>query len=69
MRISCIIIALALSLCLFPALITAAAAQSTGTPVNAAGQPSISGTPYVKTHKRHHRLMYGKHYNPNKFSK
>jgi hypothetical protein len=69
MRISHILIAFALGLCLSPALIRVAAAQSTGTPVNAAGQPAISGTPYVKTHKRHHRLMYGKHYNPNKFSK
>ena len=44
-------------------------AQSTGSPVNSLGQPSIRGAPYVKTHKRHDKNFYGKHYNVEKHSK
>jgi hypothetical protein len=44
-------------------------AQSTGSPVNSKGQASISGQPYVKTHKRHNKNFYGKHYNVEKHSK
>ena len=46
-----------------------ALAQSTGSPVNALGEPSLSGAPYVKTHKRHDKNFYGKHYNVEKHSK
>ncbi|WP_419759556.1 hypothetical protein [Acidisoma sp.] len=44
-------------------------AQSTGSPVNSMGQASVRGQPYVKTHKRHHKNFYGKHYNVEKHSK
>ena len=44
-------------------------AQSTGSPVNSLGQPSVRGQPYVKTHKRHNKNFYGKHYNVEKHSK
>jgi hypothetical protein len=64
---SIMVLSIGTSLCL--PLATVASAQSTGTPVTASGQPALSGSPYVKTHKRHDRLMYGKHYNPEKFSK
>jgi hypothetical protein len=64
---SILVLTIGISLC-WP-LATVATAQSTGTPVTASGQPALSGSPYVKTHKRHDRLMYGKHYNPEKFSK
>jgi hypothetical protein len=33
------------------------------------GGPALTGTPHVKTHKRHNTKMYGKHYNVNKHSK
>jgi hypothetical protein len=46
-----------------------AVAQSTGSPVNASGQASVSGAPYVKTHKRTDKKFYGKHYNVEKHSK
>jgi hypothetical protein len=69
MRIGRGIIVLSIGLSLLWPLAVTASAQSTGTPVTASGQPALSGSPYVKTHKRHDRLMYGKHYNPEKFSK
>jgi hypothetical protein len=48
---------------------TGASAQITGSPVNSQGQAAVSGQPYVKTHKRHNKKFYGKHYNVNKYSK
>ena len=44
-------------------------AQSTGSAVNSMGQSSMRGMPYVKTHKRHNKNFYGKHYNVEKHSK
>jgi hypothetical protein len=44
-------------------------AQSTGSAVNSMGQASTRGQPYVKTHKRHNKNFYGKHYNVEKHSK
>jgi hypothetical protein len=46
-----------------------ASAQVTGSPVTPSGQAAISGQPYVKTHKRHDKNFYGKHYDPFKHSK
>jgi hypothetical protein len=33
------------------------------------GGPDLTGVPYVKTHKRHNKNFYGKHYNVMKHSK
>jgi hypothetical protein len=44
-------------------------AQITGAPVNSSGQSTLSGQPYVKTHKRHNKNFYGKHYDSLKHSK
>ena len=49
--------------------VSVASAQSTGSPVTPSGAPAISGQPYVKTHKRHDKNFYGKHYDPFKHSK
>lgn len=46
-----------------------ASAQVPGSPVTASGQPALSGQPYVKSHKRHHKNFYGRHYNSFKHSK
>jgi hypothetical protein len=48
---------------------TGASAQITGSPVSPSGQPTLSGQPYVKTHKRHNKNFYGRHYNVYKHSK
>jgi hypothetical protein len=48
---------------------TGASAQITGAPVSPSGQPTLSGQPYVKTHKRHNKNFYGKHYDVYKHSK
>jgi hypothetical protein len=86
-------LALLLGLAMSAAVVTAASAQSAGTPVPAPGSantltganagtvgsgannsapsggPALTGTPHEKTHKRHNRHMYGKHYNYMKHSK
>jgi hypothetical protein len=54
------------------ASITAPSGSTAGTGANSSrpvGGPALVGKPYVKTHKRSHRRMYGKHYNVQKFSK
>jgi hypothetical protein len=86
-------LALILGLAMSAAVVTAASAQVTGSPVPAPGSvntltgqnagtvgsgannsapsggPALTGTPHVKTHKRHNRHMYGKNYNYMKHSK
>jgi hypothetical protein len=54
---------------LAPTAIYPASAQVPGSPVTSTGQPSLSGQPYVKTHKRHNKNFYGKHYDSFKHSK
>jgi hypothetical protein len=49
--------------------VSVASAQTTGAPVTPSGAPALSGQPYVKTHKRHNRKMYGTHYNVYEYSK
>jgi len=48
---------------------TGVSAQITGSPVSPAGQPTLSGQPYVKTQKRHNKNFYGQHYDVYKHSK
>jgi hypothetical protein len=55
-----------------PNTLTGPNAGSVGSGANnsmPSGGPSLTGMPYVKTHKRHNRHFYGKHYNVFKHSK
>ncbi|WP_284944788.1 hypothetical protein [Acidisoma cladoniae] len=54
------------------ASITAPSGTTAGTGANASrpvGGPGLTEAPHVKTHKRAHKHMYGKHYNVMKHSK
>jgi hypothetical protein len=55
-----------------PATLSGSAPATTGMGANNSapvGGPGLTGAPHVKTHKRTHKKMYGKHHNYQKYSK